>query len=171
MGLFGNKAENSLPLDSFVFDSGRARLNDDAFRLLSSLVENMRGISPILAIKGHAEVGHLSQSQLDSFGKDVFRGTYDDVLNAAKKAKPGDLGDGGEDFPSPRIANNFYSRIDDWIGVRSDNSEPRDVLTIGYFGAAFDLMNLGKPRMVLSGRLVTEGCAHVTALTLMDVFK
>jgi hypothetical protein len=171
MGLFGNKSENDVPLDFFILDSARARLNDDAFRLLSSLVENIRGISPILAIKGHAAVGHLSQPQLDSFGKEVFRGTYDDVLNAAKRAKPGDMGDGGEDFPSPRIANNFYSRIDDWIGVRSDNSEPRDVLTIGYFGAAFDLMNLGKPRMVLSGRLVTEGCAHVTALTLMDVFK
>lgn len=32
-------------------------------------------------------------------------------------------------------------------------------------------MKLGKPRIVLGGRLVSEGCVHVPALTLMGVFS
>ena len=171
MGLFRNNADNKLPLDFFIQESGKARLNDDSFRLLLRLVEGTRGISPTLAIKGHAAKGHLSESQLESFGKEVFRDTYDAVLNAAKRARPGELGHGSEDFPSPTVANDFYGRIDKWVGAHSDNSEPRDVLTIGYLGAAFDLMNLGKPRMILGSRLVSEGCAHVTALTLMSIYK
>mgnify|MGYP000120477360 CR=1 FL=1 len=170
MGIFGKKTKNELPLDFFVLESGKVRLNDDAFRLLSSLVENTRGISPSLAIKGHAAVGHLSESQLESFGKEVFRDTYDCVLSAVKKSQTGDLGIGSDDFPLTTDEKDFYARINSWIGKQSEDTTARDVLTIGYLGAAFDVMNHTKPRMNLGSRLVSEGCFQVAAMTLGSLF-
>ena len=170
VGLFGQKHDAEVLLEPFVLQSGKVRLNDDAFRLLSSLVENTRGISPSLAIKGHAAVGHLSELQLESFGKEVFRDTYDCVLSAVKKSQTGDLGIGGNDFPSTTDEKDFYARINIWIGKQSDDTSARDVLTIGYLGAAFDVMNLTKPRMNLGSRLVSEGCFQVAAMTLGSLF-
>jgi hypothetical protein len=170
VGLFGQKHDAEVLLEPFVLQSGQARLNDSGFNLLSRLLENLYGVSTIQAIKAYEFQGHLTESQLELFGKEVFRDTYDCVLSAVKKSQTGDLGIGGSDFPSTTDEKDFYARINSWIGKQSEDTTARDVLTIGYLGAAFDVMNLTKPRMILGSRLVSEGCFQVAAMTLGSLF-
>ena len=160
------KIKLEVPLEPFIIYSAERRLTDAHGKEVLDHLENTFGLSSNLAIRGYVVSGYLSEAQAKSFGKDVFRETYNSVLRTSKKTKISDT-DSIYDFPSATVEQELLERVDSWIGVKPKPFLLRRLITISYLGAALDLMCQKRPQMIISGRIITECCSTVTALTLV----
>jgi hypothetical protein len=153
MGILGSKTDRDVLLEPFVLASVELRLVSESAKLLADHLQKSFGTSASVVLRAFASHGQLSQSQLDSFTKDVFRPTYDAVLYAVKNVKR--LSD---EFPPTAFEKEMLDRINLWVGSNAVWNSFFGSVIVGYMGAAFDLMNQKRPRMELSGRLILEGC-------------
>lgn len=160
------KIKLEVPLEPFIIYSAERRLTDAHGKEVFDHLENTFGLSASLAIRGYVVSGYLTEVQAKSFRKEVFRETYNSVLRTSKKTKISDT-DSIYDFPPATVERELLERIDSWIGVQPKPFLLRRLITISYLGAALDLMVQKRPEMIISGRLVSECCSTVTALTLV----
>jgi hypothetical protein len=158
MGILGPKTDEEVWLEPFVLASAESRLVSESVKVLADHLEKQFGTSASVVLRAFASYGHLSQSQLDSFTKDVFRPTYDAVLNAVKNVKRL-----SEQFPPSDFETEMLDRINLWVGSNTAWNSFFGSLIVGYMGAAFDVMNQNRPRMELGARLVLEGCFSAAA--------
>jgi hypothetical protein len=159
------KIKLEVPLEPFIIYGAR-RLTDAHSKEVFDHLENTVGLSATLAIRGYVVSGYLTEVQAKSFGKEVFRETYNSVLRTSKKTKSYDK-DSIYDFPSATVEQGLLERVDSWIGVKPEPFLLRRLIAVSYLGAALDLMCQKRPQMIISGRIITECCSTVTALTLV----
>ena len=164
MGVFGPKTDEEVWLEPFVLASAELRLVSESVKLLADHLERQFGTSASVVLRAFASHGHLSQSQLDSFAKDVFRPTYDAVLHAVKNVKRL-----SEEFPPVAFQTESLDRINLWVGSNTAWNSFFGAVIVGYMGAAFDVMNQNRPRMKLAGRLIVEGCCSAAAAVVAAI--
>lgn len=158
MGILGPKTDEEVWLEPFVLASAESRLISESTKLLADHLERQFGTSASVVLRAFASQGHLSQSQLDTFTKDVFRPTYDAVLHAVKH-----VWRLSEEFPQVTFETETLDRINLWAGSNTAWNSFFGSVIVGYMGAAFDAMNQNRPRMKLAGRLIVEGCYSAAA--------
>ena len=164
MGILGPKTDEEVWLEPFVLASAELRLVSESVKLLAGHLERQFGTSASVVLRAFASHGHLSQSQLDSFMKDVIRPTYDAVLHAVKNVKHL-----SEEFPPVAFQTETLDRINLWVGSNTAWNSFFGAVIVGYMGAAFDVMNQNRPRMKLAGRLILEGCFSAAAAVVAAV--
>jgi len=158
MGILGPKTDRDVLLEPFVLASAELRLVSESAKLLADHLERSFGSSASDTLRAFASHGYLSQSQLDTFTKYVFRPTYDAVLYAVKNVKQL-----SEEFPPVAFEKETLDRINLWVGSNTEWNSFFGSVVVGYMGAAFDVMNQNRPRMELAGRLIVEGCYSAAA--------
>ena len=164
MGILGPKTDRDVLLEPLVLASAELRLVSESAKLLADHLEKSFGKPAAKTLRAFASHGYLSQSQLDSFTKEVVRPTYDAVLYAVKNVKRL-----SEEFPPVAFENETLDRINLWVGSNTEWNSFFGSVIVGYMGAAFDMMNQNRPRMELAGRLIVEGCFSAAAAVVAAI--
>ncbi len=175
--MFGKrKLQNEVDALSFLWQSAINRLSPEAHGPTKAWFQGGAYGNGKVFLASAIQTGAIAKED-SSFQRDVFRPTFDELLNVAKQNF--DI----TQFPLERemqLTRDFLQRITQWLDVPEDwlhntNGIPTklhiEVLATVYVGAILDCYLRPRPLMKVAGALTAEACTEVTALTASTWLK